>query len=397
MKFLKTIFLCFLLINQSFPGSVLAEEESDIKIETKSLTGLEFLKMKALEENDPAAQFILGQKLLIGDEVGQNVEEGIRLISLAAKQHHQEAMLAISFFYSEGEYFEKDEELASLWKDLAAWIETNKNEVDSMRAKDGIEIKYIGNPPPIEKLKSDAENFNSSEAWFRLGLLILKEQEDQQNVEEGVEYIKRAAEQGHINAQKMLGGLYLQGERIGLPIQQDSQKAFRWMQLASKTGDSEAFYNLSLFYKDQAYGFSQDPTLYVKNLELAAVQDHVISEFTLGHYYLALNFPDNAAKGLKWLKRAACHGIPLAQVAYSANLLMVANKENRITTEVIKESYFWYRTAKDDPSVINYLEGNKSFTDIFDQTEERLSKEEKESISQLVDNSNQFLTANCKG
>jgi TPR repeat protein len=61
-----------------------------------------------------------------------------------------------------------------------------------------------------------------------------------------VEWYRRAAEQGHLKAQKRLAALYTLG--LGI-IAQDSREAIRWARAAAEQGDADAQFQLGALYR----------------------------------------------------------------------------------------------------------------------------------------------------
>ena len=85
-----------------------------------------------------------------------------------------------------------------------------------------------------------------------------------QNYRKAAKWVRRAAEQGHADAQFTLGLMYYHGE--GLP--QDNQEAARWARKAAEQGQVEAQYNLALSYAN-GEGLPQDYIQANKWLNLA--------------------------------------------------------------------------------------------------------------------------------
>jgi uncharacterized protein len=61
---------------------------------------------------------------------------------------------------------------------------------------------------------------------------------------EGLKWITRAANMGHLAAQHFLAAEYATGENV----ERNVAKAARWYQLAAKAGHPDAQYNLALMY-----------------------------------------------------------------------------------------------------------------------------------------------------
>ena len=86
-----------------------------------------------------------------------------------------------------------------------------------------------------------------------------------QDYAKAVRWYRRAAEQGHANAQFNLGNMYFHGR--GVP--EDYTEAVRWLHLAAEQGKADAQFNLGLMYEYGA-GVAQDLVRAHKWFNLAA-------------------------------------------------------------------------------------------------------------------------------
>ena len=84
-----------------------------------------------------------------------------------------------------------------------------------------------------------------------------------------LETIKKAAEQGDVEAQLKLGFMYDQG--IGVP--EDDAEAVRWYQMAAEQGHARAQSNLGFMY-DRGIGVPEDDAEAVRWYQMAAEQGH---------------------------------------------------------------------------------------------------------------------------
>ena len=66
----------------------------------------------------------------------------------------------------------------------------------------------------------------------------------QVDLEKAAQWYKKAADQGHEEAQLHLGLLYAQGKGV----EQDYQKAVSWLRRAANQGNANAQYNICLLY-----------------------------------------------------------------------------------------------------------------------------------------------------
>ncbi len=124
-----------------------------------------------------------------------------------------------------------------------------------------------------------------------------------------VEWIQKAAAQGHAKAQFNLGWMYADGE--GVP--KDAVKAVEWFQKAAAQGDAEAQFYLGWSY-DRGKGVPQDEKQAVEWFQKAAAQGHAKAQFSLGGMYAqGKGVPKDAVKAVEWFQKAATQGNADAQ------------------------------------------------------------------------------------
>ena len=68
-----------------------------------------------------------------------------------------------------------------------------------------------------------------------------------QDLAEAAQWLRRAAEQGHTDAQNNLGVMYAQGH--GVP--RDLSEAERWLRMAAEQGHTDAEHNLAAMIREQ--------------------------------------------------------------------------------------------------------------------------------------------------
>lgn len=71
---------------------------------------------------------------------------------------------------------------------------------------------------------------------------------------EAAKWYRKAAEQGHVEAQRNLGLMYVYGEGVS----QDVAEGMRWIRAASEGGSSDAMRALALAFQDGLYGIEQN-------------------------------------------------------------------------------------------------------------------------------------------
>lgn len=91
----------------------------------------------------------------------------------------------------------------------------------------------------------DASNYGLSEAQMNLGVLF-KERGKEGDAEKAVQWTKKAAEAGEVDACSNLAKWYLEGKIV----QKDLSESLKWRGIAAKAGDGIACYQLALHYLD---------------------------------------------------------------------------------------------------------------------------------------------------
>ncbi len=122
-------------------------------------------------------------------------------------------------------------------------------------------------------------------------------------------WYKRAAEQGYKEAQYYLGGMYAYGEGV----EKDSQKAFYWFQKAAQQGDRKAQHNLAVMYIN-GEGVKKDPQKAFHDFKRLANQGYKKAQYNLGIMYTnGEGVEKDPQKALEWFKVAAEQGDSQAQ------------------------------------------------------------------------------------
>lgn len=109
----------------------------------------------------------------------------------------------------------------------------------------------------------------SKDSNYNLGVMYFKGEGVKADHLQGLEFFKKAAEQGQMNAQFILGTLYDKGE----DVIQDRAVAAGWYRKAAEQGHTQAQFNLGLMYTN-GEGVEKDRKQAVPWLKKAARQGH---------------------------------------------------------------------------------------------------------------------------
>lgn len=172
-----------------------------------------------------------------------------------------------------------------------------------------------------------------AQAQLKLGLMYRYGNGTSRNAEEAVKWLRKAAEQGNINAMSQLyrAGLYPNapdytfspdGRQIISGTNTDTQnplplaqsEALSWLRKAADQGDKNSMFFLGAVYQNGHGGVVPDAGQAKAWYDKAASQGHAEAEMSLALMLLRTDSPvSDPAQGMKWLKKAAEKGHPDAQ------------------------------------------------------------------------------------
>ena len=148
-----------------------------------------------------------------------------------------------------------------------------------------------------------------ADAQYNLGVMYANGKGVPQDFAEAIAWYRKAAVQGHTAAPFNLAVMYTTGE--GVP--QDFAEAAAWYGKAAAQGDAKAQYNLGVLYY-QGRGVPQDDTEAVAWFRKSVAQNHAPAQFNLGvMYYQGRGVPQDDAEAVAWFRKAAAQGHASAQ------------------------------------------------------------------------------------
>jgi len=141
---------------------------------------------------------------------------------------------------------------------------------------------------------------------FENGMGVFKD------IEKSIYWYTKAANQGLVEAQYLLGELYDNHCYIDEKYQQEAAK---WTEKAAKKGHEQAQYKLSYFY-NYGRGVCQDSKKAIEWCRKAANQGCVPAQVTIGHEYsYGGSYSKDLSKAAEWYIKAAKQGSTSAQLA----------------------------------------------------------------------------------
>ena len=149
-----------------------------------------------------------------------------------------------------------------------------------------------------------AENAYNIDAAYELAEILLKEATDQndENFELGLKYLKRAAYAGQPNALYQLGSFYEKGEWV----EKDYKNAFGFYLMGALKGDAKSQYKVALLYLS-GKGVPRDLENAVKWMARAAHQGYVVAQKMLADIRLNESAIRNIPEAYRWYSIIAAY------------------------------------------------------------------------------------------
>jgi TPR repeat protein len=349
-------------------------------------TGIRWLR-KAGELGDMRAQNLLGMSCLLLKGFCEDKSETQRWLRRAAEQGQIESQVALGMLYLKGGGgVPRDGTEAVKWMRMPA-------ERGCVVAQMYLAvILHRGMGVPVDKSQAMhwirlAAEQGMPEAQATLGMLLAMGEAGRKDVGEAMRLFRIAADKGVAAAEKMLGDLYYGGEGVA----QDRAEAVRWYRFAADQGYTPAQLQLGMCYflgqgvvQDDARAFQllqtvaehdpeDDETVKYQGAEnlpfaggmgqltfdsfhtqnLAAVQAEAQHNLA-ACYSQGRGVPQDQAKAIGWLRRAAQGGHPPAQRLLG--LFLLKGVGLRADT---REAVRWLGKAADnDDMFAEFLLGN---------------------------------------
>ncbi len=262
----------------------------------------------AAKQNDPVAQYYLGECYRDGDGVEQDYQEALRWYQLAAEQGNISAQNNLGACYHNGIGVTQDFHKATWWYQKAAeqGDATAQNNLGLCYANGyGVPQDYYN---AVNWFQRAAEQ-DHTDAQYNLGVSYARGEGVEKNYIEAVHWYLKAAERGDAAAQNNLGLCYENG--TGVP--QDYREAVKWYLKAVKQGYAIAQRNLGVCYRN-GNGVAKDHLEAIKWFRQAAEQGDAIAQNNLGWYYESgYGVKQDYKESVKWYRKAADQGNSDAQ------------------------------------------------------------------------------------
>jgi FOG: TPR repeat, SEL1 subfamily len=212
-------------------------------VKTDFAESCKWYKMAA-DSGDADGLCSYGCMLIYGRGCKQDQKLAKRLFERAYKMGSKVGAYQLGVVYEQGLGVPIDNQRAFNFYQEAAigGINQAMNNLASMNARGAIKAKWS----PVEMYKKAAEA-GSSTAEYNLGMLYLEGDQVQKNEKLAVEWLRKASQHGHMQAQNNLGVVLVTGGD-GVPI--NATEGIRWLKKAATAGDDMAKQALSKIYRE---------------------------------------------------------------------------------------------------------------------------------------------------
>ena len=275
--------------------------------------------LKAARAGNAPAQHQVGKMFLNGEGVARDREWGLSWLRKSAAQGHVGARLALGALYAEGEGTPEDR------KEAVSWLH------DAAR-QGNAEAQDI-----LKKLEKEvAEDSLPEEEMLARAYACLEGKGVPQDKAEAARWFRKAAGQGHGEAQYRLAMLFLSGDGVG----RDMAEAVRWFRKAAGQGHGEAQYRLAMLLLS-GDGVRRDTAEATRLFRKAAEQGHAKAQFELAvRLFKGDDVPQDKAQAAEWYRKSAGQGLAEAQL----NLGDMLSKGDGVPKDEV-QAVEWYRKA----------------------------------------------------
>lgn len=262
-------------------GVSAAQHDLDQLLRRQLIAG-ESLFQSNPELANPNSQYSLGLMYTNGDGVSKDMDTAIQWLQKAAAQDHSEAQYFLGELYRNGNGIDSDHNKAKFWLAKAADKGVGKARsalqtiLQNEEQRLAMEQVTMLRSSPVFSLLADARN-GRPEAQFRVGMAYVDGTSLQRDMEKGLIWLERAAEDQHIPAQLALAEIYFNGQNIN----KDYLQALHWYNKAADAGSAEAQYHIGNIYK-RGLGVKASNADAIKWYRLAAAKGHEKAKTSLG-------------------------------------------------------------------------------------------------------------------
>lgn len=252
---------------------------------------------------DPLGVYHLGLLYLYGIGVEKDVDEGIKLITVAAKDGLDEAQNQLGCYYDWGKFVNEDPDEAFKWHLLAA-----DQGMSVAQCNVGLEYAYGKGVKPSPTRAFRYYLLSAKQGYARAQYKVAEAYYNGEGVAESkkvaVKWFRKAAEQGDVAAQNKLGDIYCDDDGVD----QDLKAAFDWYMKAAEQDNTYAQWCVGLAYYN-GEGVEQDYEEAFEWWLKAAEQGDADAQCYVGEMYRDGEGVDKDPKmAEEWFQKAAANG-----------------------------------------------------------------------------------------
>ena len=219
------------------------------KTQEEKAEGIEWIRKAAEQGGCSEAPYVLGMCYAEGNGVEQNDAEAFKWFQKGAATGHFVSQYQLALCYIEGRGTEQNKEAGlEILQNLAA---NGFEDAEAKLAELGVEPAEISFQERIAKSSTPTERYRKlaeagdEDAQLAWGRTLLMNAKTESEKAEGIEWIRKAAEQGGCSeAPYVLGMCYAEGNGV----EQNDAEAFKWFQKGAATGHFVSQYQLALCY-----------------------------------------------------------------------------------------------------------------------------------------------------
>lgn len=313
---------------------------------------------KSAENGDPNAQWALGIRYRKGlDGLPVSPTEALKWLSSSAEQGDAERQFNLACYLMGGFGLQRDVPAAVRWFRKSA----DQGYVDALHNLGLIHAYGDGVPRDLEEAdrlwKIGAEKgdpscqYQLAMSYMRQASLTIYEKgKVVKHVSEadGLALLRKAADQGHVEAQFVLGNAYRLGAHGVMP---DSVEAAKWYRKSAEQGHPYAQFSLALALRN-GDGVKQDLAESIVWYRKSAEGGADKAQFNLGNaYWNGEGVAQDYAEAAKWYRKAAEQGMTQSQICLIDCLMLKSGGVYDPT-----EAYAWAVVAsRSDPGAIGIL------------------------------------------
>ena len=274
-----------------------------------------FLEIEANKKHK-YVEYRIGKLYAAGLGTEQDYENAVRWFQESASKRYKYAQYSLGGLYYRGQGVAQDFQNAfRLYRNAAAQgmpyadyelAKMHRDGVGTTSDDDEAKLHFQTAFHGFEQMERQSHD---DKLQYRLGQMLYTGTGTEKDVDRAIHYLEKSARLGNVNAEYMLGKIYLDVDSGHF----EAKKAIYWLTRASENGNDLAQYALGKLYREGNY-VERDIRKAISLFTLAAEQDNSYAAYALGKLYLQ---QDEVSKdmdtALKWLTLSADFGNQFAQ------------------------------------------------------------------------------------